>query len=230
MPVDRSSIDEQLREIGEGERWWEQREFRDLPYILHPGERIRGITLGKLLGRRRPRLPLAAPWLFVATDQRLLCLRHERFARKQVDIPWSQITRLHQRGGLRSHEVVVETPERRYRLRVPRQDALRFATTLTQLAPRPQRPVADLGPLAWIPGMTTVAALPGFSGVVTKVAMLSPPDYATRVEKLEATVERLQGEMDRLQSEVEQLQQQTSFLEALLQKRAAEAALTQPDS
>lgn len=34
MPVDRGAIDAQLREIGEGEGWWEQREFRALPSIL----------------------------------------------------------------------------------------------------------------------------------------------------------------------------------------------------
>ena len=49
MPVDRGAIDGQLREIGEGERWWEQREFRDLPYVLQPDERLRGLTNGKLV-------------------------------------------------------------------------------------------------------------------------------------------------------------------------------------
>lgn len=227
MPVDRGAIDAQLREIGEGERWWEQREFRDLPYILDAEERIQGITLGKLLGRRRPRLPRAARWLFVATNQRLLCLKHERFARKQVDIVWSQITRVHQSSGIRASQFVIETPERRYRLRVLQVDALRFAGALAPLIPRSQvqRTGSELGPLAWIPGMTTVAALPVFSGVVSKVAMLFPPDYAARdqVERLEATVESLQSDVDRLQ-------QQVAFLEELLQKRAAETFLSRADS
>ncbi|MBA2670512.1 MAG: hypothetical protein H0U67_09090 [Gemmatimonadetes bacterium] len=53
MPIDRGEIDAQLRAIGEGERWWEQREFRDLPHVLHPDERIQGIINGKVLGPRR---------------------------------------------------------------------------------------------------------------------------------------------------------------------------------
>src|SRR5688572_173465 len=99
MPLDRGALDAQLREIGEGERWWEQREFRELPNILYPDERIRGITIGKLPGRT-PRLRLSSRWLFVATDQRLLCLKHERFARKQIDIVWGQVTRVHQGSGI----------------------------------------------------------------------------------------------------------------------------------
>jgi hypothetical protein len=207
--------------MGEGERWWEQREFRDLPYILHPEERIRGIATGKLLGRRRPRLR-SGRWLFVATDERLLCLRHERFARKQVDVVWSQITRVQQGAGLRHYQVTIQTPERRHRIRIPKADALRFTAALSSLIPRPtiQGLGPELEPLAWIPGMTTVARLPGFSGIASKVAMLSPPDYATR-----EYVERLEGTVERLQADVERLQQQVAFMEELLQKRAEEALL-----
>jgi hypothetical protein len=224
MPVDRGVIDAQLREIGEGERWWERREFRELPYILYADERIQGITLGKLLGPRRPRLRPAGRWLFVATDQRLICLKHERFARKQVDIARGQITRVHRSNRLRSYQITVETPERKYRLRIPKADAFRFAGALAPLIR--DSPVRRLGPelepLSWIPGITTVAALPGFAGIVSRVAMLSPPDYVTRdhVERLETTVERLQND-------VERLQQQVTFLENLLQRRAEEAALPQ---
>jgi hypothetical protein len=223
MPLDRGALDAQLREIGEGERWWEQREFRELPYILYPDERIRGITIGKLPGRA-PRLRLASRWLFVATDQRLLCLKHERLARKQIDIVWGQITRVHQGTGIRSYHITIGTPERTYRLRIPKADALRFAGALAPLIPRPSIPrlSPELEALSWIPGVTTLAALPPFDGIFSKVAMLSPPDYATKedVARLEATIERLQRDLERLQ-------QQVTFLEDLLQKRATEAVLSQ---
>jgi hypothetical protein len=218
MPVDRGAIDAQLREIGEGERWWEQREFRDLPYILHPDERILGITVGKLLGRRRPRVR-AGRWLIVATSQRLLCLNQGRFARKQVEIPLAQIVRMSQGNGIRSHQITIETPDRRYRIRIPKADAYRFASALAALVPaQQQRLHPDLEPLAWVPGITTVAALPGVAGLLSKVSALSPPDYAYRdhVERLEAVVERLQ-------EDVERLQQQVGFLENLLQKQAEDA-------
>jgi hypothetical protein len=222
MPVDRGALDAQLREIGEGERWWEYREFRELPYVLHPDERLRGITVGKMLGRRRPRVRPSPRWLLVATDERLLCLRHERFARKQIDIHWSQIVRVQQRSGFRFYQITIQTPERSHRIRIPKAEALRFTAALSTLVPRPtiQGLGPEMEPLSWIPGMATVARLPPFAGIASKVAMLSPPDYAPR-----EYVERLEASVDRLQAEVERLQQQVAFVEDLLHQRAPETAL-----
>lgn len=217
MPVDRGAIDAQLREIGEGERWWEKREFRDLPHILQAGEQIRGLVSGKLLGRRRPWVRLNAEWMFVATDQRLICLRQERFARKQVDISPGQILRVQHSSGLRGYQIVIWTPSRRYRIRIPKEDAFRFSGALAPLMPNaaPNRLSPELESLSWLPGISTVASMPLFGGIVTKVAMLSPPDAPgpDRLVQLEMTVERLQ-------SDVERLHQQVEFLEELLEKRA----------
>jgi hypothetical protein len=222
MPVDRGALDAQLREIGEGERWWEEREFRELPHVLYAGERILAITTGKLLGRA-PRLRPAARWLFLATDLRLLCLKRERFARKQVDIVWGQISHVQQSSGIRSYKITIATPERIYRLRIPKADALRFAAALAPRVPAPFKP--RLGPeleaLSWIPGITTIAALPPFDGIASKVAMLSPPGYA-----LKEDVERLEATIDRLHTDLERLQQQVTFLEDLLKRRSAEALLS----
>lgn len=228
MPVERSEIDAQLREIGEGERWWEHREFRSLPYVLHPGERITGIVTGRLLGMRRPRLR-SAPWLLVATDQRLLCLKQERFARKQVELAAGQIVRVQQSSGLRRFQITVYTAHGRYRIRIAKDDALRFSGALAALTP--DRAVARLPPAlepwAWLPGITRVAGVPGVAGLAERISMLSPPDYANRehFERLESTVERLQHD-------VERLQQQVAFLEELLQKRSEHDFLTrlQPES
>jgi hypothetical protein len=221
MAVDRGAIDAQLREIGEGERWWEQREFRDLPYILHADERLLGLATGKLLGRRRPRVR-ARRWLFVVTGQRLICLSQRRFARNQVEIPISQIIRLQQGNGLRSHQITIQTPERRYRLRVSSADAYRFATALVSVVPDAPRRVLhpDLEALSWIPGIRTVAALPAVSGIISKVSSLSPPENPAH-----AQIERLEATVDRLQEDVERLQQQVSFLENLLQKQQESAFL-----
>lgn len=222
MPVDRGAIDAQLREIGEGERWWEQREFRTLPYVLHPDERILGIINGKLLGARRPRIRPAGPWLFVATNQRLICLKQERFARKQVEFASGQITGVRQSSRLRAYQVTIATPQGTYRIRIPKADAFRFTGALATLmqSPQVQRAGPEVELLPWLPGFNTVAALPGVAGLVSKVSLLASPEYATRahVEHVEATVERLQNDVGRLQ-------QQVAFLEELLQKRAEEAFL-----
>ncbi|HUF51164.1 MAG TPA: hypothetical protein VMN60_10040, partial [Longimicrobiales bacterium] len=91
MGVDRGTIDSQLKEIGEGEHWWEQAEFRELSHVLHEGERMLGIAYGKLLGPRRPGIRPPRKWLLVVTDQRLICLQQERYGRKQIDVPATMI-------------------------------------------------------------------------------------------------------------------------------------------
>lgn len=221
MPVDRGAIDRQLRDIGEGEHWWEQREFRDLCHVLHPEERIAGLVKGRLLGRRRPRLPRlpgTGEWLIVATDQRLICLKQERFGRKQIDLPTDVILRIEQGGGLRRYQVTVHTTTKRYRIRIAKNDAFRFARALGPLMP--SRPASTLPPalqpLAWIPGMTAVASLPGVGRIVSEFSP-APPEPASR-----ASVERLEATVDRLETDVERLQQQVAFLEELLERRAAE--------
>lgn len=224
MPIDRGAIDAQLRDIGEGERWWEHREFRDLPHILHTDERIQGIVRGKLLGRRRPRVRPTGRWIIVATDQRVICLKQERFARKQVEIAAGEIVAVHHRSGLRAYQITIQTPQRRYRIRIPKVDAFRFAGAISPLVPQSGagRVHPELEPWAWIPGMSAAASLPGISGLLSKVAMLSPPDYATRDH-----LDRLETAVDRLQQDVERLQQQVGFLESLLEKRAKDALLLQ---
>lgn len=220
MPIDRGAIDAQLREIGEGDRWWEHREFRDLPHILHADEQIRGLITGKLLGARRPRLRMAGSWVFVATSQRLIALKQERFARKQVEVAAGQVIRIHPSTRLRSCQIVVETPQRRYRLRVPKAEAFRFAGALATLMPAApaQPPVLEAESWSWFP--RSVAALPGVAGLVDRVSG-SGQDYASRahVERLEMTVEALQNELERLRHQV-------VFLEDLLRKQSEDTFLS----
>jgi Bacterial PH domain len=220
MPVDRGSIDAQLREIGEGERWWEQREFRDLPYILDLEERLRGITTGRVLFSRTPSLSRRGRWLLVVTNQRVLCLKQERFSRRQVDISFGEIVRLHQRNRLRAHQITIDTLDRGYRLLIAKADAFRFVGALSTALPQPPKPrlSPELEPLSWIPGLHTVAALPGVAGIVSKVSLLSPPDRpaSDRIERLERTISLLRDDVDRLQEQVE-------FLEGILRKKSEEA-------
>lgn len=220
MPVDRGEIDAQLREIGEGERWWEQREFRDLPYILHADETIRGLANARILGRVRPRVRPGRRWLVVVTSERVICLRQERFARKQIDIAPGQVAYVAQKSRLRSHQITIDTAQRRYRMRIPKDEAFRFGAALVSILPKAAGPQLhpDLEPLSWIPGVKTVATLPGMANIVS---LLSPPDNPGQ-----GKVERLEAAVDRLQADVDRLQQQVAFLEDLLEKRAEAALIT----
>ncbi|HET7274249.1 MAG TPA: PH domain-containing protein [Longimicrobiaceae bacterium] len=217
MPVDRGAIDEQLREIGEGERWWEQREFRDLPHILHADEDIRGIVNGRLLGPRRPRVVPTGRWLVVATNLRLIFLKQERFGRKQVEVPLDQIVGMRHTSRLRGMQATIWTTQRRFRLRIPKAEAFRFLGALEAIISRPERHHQNVAlPLSsWGPGMSRLAAVPGVSGLISTLTTLSPPDSVPSREfaRLEATVERLENEVQRLREQVE-------FLENLAQERA----------
>lgn len=224
MAVDRSTIDGQLRQIGEGDRWWEQREFRDLPYILNADERIHGIVNGKLFGPRRPRVMPAAHWLFVATDQRLICLKRERVGRGQVDIRLDQILHLQHGSRLRGVQIVLDTPQRRYRIRVSKGDAFRFIGALTPLLmrglPAPAEGATPAPLLLPAPAAQAGSGLTGFFSRMT--GSVPAADYVMRgeLERVVATVERLERELERTQQHVE-------FLENLLQSRA-EGAFSLP--
>lgn len=223
MAVDRGSIDAQLRDIGEGEHWWELKEFRALPHILRPEERIRGIVSGRVSASRIPRVRPHNRWLVLVTDERLICVKQERYARRQIEIARDQVSRISHGSRVRGYRITVDSGTRRYRIHIAKTDAFRFTGALAPFVP--QRPTRALDPeveaFSWIPGMSTVASLPGFSGIVTRVAQLSPPAATLRpgqLENLEATV-------DRLQADVERLQQQVEFLESLLEKRSEESFL-----
>lgn len=213
MPIDRGAIDGQLREIGEGERWWEQREFRDLPYVLQPDERLRGLTNGKLVKWRRPRVLRSTSWLVVVTTQRVIFLKMARFGRQQVDVHLDQITGVHQRTRLRSVQVTLESRSRKHRVLIPKEEAFRFMGALAPLIQRPD--------VTTDPGILGFGATPRIAGLLARVT--APPEpYVKPAElaRVEATVERLENEVERLQQHVE-------FLEKLLQKRS-EGAFSLP--
>ncbi len=227
MPVDRGAIEAQLREIGESERWWEHREFRELPNVLHAEERIRALTSGNLLGARGPHLnPAAARWLMVVTSHRLLCLKQERFARKQIDVAPRQITRIYQRSRLRAFEITIDTPLRAYRMRIPKADALRFSGALGDLMSDPPAhrvlpPAAQAQePAPRLPALPSAGAPRERVGMVRRFTRRFSQDYVPRepLERLQITVERLQDDLERLQERV-------NFLEDLLQKQSNESFL-----
>jgi Bacterial PH domain len=225
MPLDRGAIEAQLREIGESERWWEHREFRELPNVLHAEERIQALTSGSLNGARRPRMTPGGRWLIVVTTQRLLCVKQERFARKQVDFSPAQIARIYQRSRLRTFDITIDTPLRTYRIRIPKMDALRFSGALGSLMAEPGAqealPTIERAPAApQLPAPSSEAPRAPRMGVVRRFTRRFSPDYVPR-----EPLERMQMTVDRLQHDVERLQQRVTFLEDLLHKQSDEAFL-----
>lgn len=218
MPLDRGVIDQQLQDLGEGNRWWDQREMRDLPAVLSSDERILAIARGRIA---RVRI-LRRTWLIVVTDRRLVCLRSAgRGGWRQVDVPAKQITRVALRIGPMHGRVRVTARDRSIRLLVPRSDAYKLATALTGVGnitrPSPNLP----GPVLMVRRVFDhVLALPA--------AALNPEAASTpalsRMAKEPATAPALpdpvtEQRIEWLESQVAELQQQIDFLERLLQER-----------
>ena len=73
-----------------------------------------------------------------------------------------------------------------------------------------------------VPGMSTVAALPGVERMLTKATVLTAHDPSIRSE-----IQRLESTVERLQQEVERLREHVAFLEQLLETRAEQNLLTE---
>ena len=218
MPVDRQTIEEQLAALGEAERWWDQKELRDLPHVLGEDERIHALATGRLL--MRPRRTLK--WVIVVTSDRVVCLRSDdRWGRRQLDIPLSEITSVSHRGGLRSAKIVLVRGKRKHRIRLAKTDAQRLVAALAELGATMPRTGyafqyrAFRAPLPW-GAMRRIQLLD-----VRAVPALPPAKPVESVTKRDLA--RLEDALAGLENDVRSLQQQVEFLEQLLQQRTADA-------
>jgi len=216
MPLDRGTIDQQLESLGEGARWWDQRELRDLPSVLVEDEQILAISRGKL---GRPRW-LHRSWLVVLTDHRLLCLRSSSSPSwRQLEVPNSQVVRVNLRIGPFRGRVMVVTAGRTYRLLLPRTDAYRIQATLAGLVQPGKAVVSGFGPARMARRVIDhVLALPAVAlapqGKPERPPAPPPPDTSG-----------LERHVQVLEDQILLLQQQVDFMEQLLQRSAAERPL-----
>lgn len=215
MPLDRASIDQQLQDLGEGSRWWNHRELRDLPAVLHADERILAMARGKLARLRWVR----RPWLIVVTNQRLLCLRSSGTSWRQLEVAAGQITRVAIRIGPFRGRVIVAAGRYRYRLLAPREDAYRLAQALHSLV-TPQHLVPGFAPTQLVRRVFDhVLALPAAAFGPT---LSGPPAPAPAVD-----TSALEQRLQLMEDQVLQLQQQVDFLEQLLRERSGPPAITE---
>jgi hypothetical protein len=209
MPMDRGTLDLQLRNLGDGTKWWDRRELRDLPHILAADEQVLAIARGKIARVR----VVHRPWLIVVTDQRLLCLRSAgEPAWRQVEVPASQINRVSLRVGPFRGRVVVGAGDRTYRLLVPRSDAYRLLSALSSLATPANPGVSGFGPVLLVRRvMDHVLALPA--------AALEPGGGPPRQILPAPLNEEAEQRIQSLEDDVNELRQQITFLEQLLADR-----------
>jgi hypothetical protein len=218
MPIDRSTLERQLDELGGSSHWWNERELRDLPAILQHDEQVLAVARGKV-GRLRF---LRRSWLIVVTDTRLLCIRSSRrFGWRQFEIGAEHMRRVTLRIGPFRGRVRVESAGETLKLLLPRMDAYEVHRSLNILA----EPAAQL------------AARPGARRVMRRVVdhILAFPAVALEPEttKRRAAAPPQQPQlpappspqvterMESLEEETEELRQQVEFLEQLLRERQA---------
>jgi hypothetical protein len=212
MAIDRGILDEQLQQLGEPSRWWDLRELRDLPSVLHPDERIIAMSRGKVARVR----VLRRAWLIVVTDKRLLCLRSGgRKSWRQIEVDARQIARVSLRVGPFRGRVLVVADSHRYRLLVPRSDAYKVNAALLSVS-SPAGAVTGFAPTRVIRRVVDhVLALPA-------VALDPHPQQAPqRVLPSPAEQEARERHTHEMEQQMQQLRDQVEFLEQLLRQRGA---------
>ena len=207
MPTDRGVIDQQLLALREGSHWWDQREFRDLPAVLHADEHILALSRGKLARMRW----LPRTWLIVVTNRRVMCMRSAGGTGwRQLEVNAEQIERVALRIGPFRGRVLVVAGGQTFRLLVPREDAYKLMTALSSLGTHAKDTFTGYGPTRIVRRvMDHVLALPA--------AALDPTGPRTlRVGVDNAAVEQ---RVASLEEDVQELRQQVEFLEKLLRER-----------
>lgn len=213
MAIDRGTIDQQLQALGEGTRWWELRELRDLPAVLEADERILAISRGKIARVRWMR----RSWLIVVTDRRLLCLRSGRGDTwRQLEVRAAVIERVSLRVGPFRGRVVISAGEARYRLLVPRTEAYRLVTALTSMGSPRRDTLTTIGP--------TLLVRRVIDHVLSLPAAALGPGAPRQVVPVQPDTSVFDQRVQLLEEQVSELQKQVEFLEELLRRRHAMAA------
>jgi hypothetical protein len=208
MPIDRGIIDQQLQALGEGSRWWDHRELRDLPAVLDGDEHILAISRGKLARVRW----LRRVWLIVVTNRRLLCLRSAGGTSwRQLEVSAALITRATLRIGPFHGRVVVLAGGHTYRLLVPRADAYKLSTALSSLSHAGKDTQSGFGPTLMIRRV--------FHHVLALPAAALNPEQPGRSPPVRPDTTAIDQRLESLEEQVEELQRQVKFLEQLLEQR-----------
>ena len=208
MPIDRGIIDNQLQALGEGSRWWDHRELRDLPAVLDADEQILAISRGKIARVRW----LRREWLIVVTNRRLLCIRSAGGTSwRQLEVSAGTIGRVALRIGPFHGRVVVVSSGNTFRLLVPRPDAYKLLTALSSLSNFGKEAMSGFGPTLMIRRM--------FHHVLALPAAALNPEIPGKSPPAGPDVMAIDQRFESLEEQVEELQRQVKFLEQLLRQR-----------
>lgn len=91
-PVTAQQVEEQIKALGDFDKFFTRKEMKYLPEVLRPGEQIKAMTSGMLDNNT---------WLIIATNQRVIFLdKGMLYGLKQLEIPLKAITAIINKQGL----------------------------------------------------------------------------------------------------------------------------------
>ncbi len=126
MPVDKSVIDKQLKELGSFDSWFTKKEIRYLPDVIDEEEEIKAITSGLHEGNT---------WLIVITTRRILFLdKGMIYGLKQMEMPLTQITSVSHKTGLMFGDIEIYTAGGKKKIEtISKRDVPKVAAILSDL-------------------------------------------------------------------------------------------------
>lgn len=123
MPQDKAKVQEQVKSLGEFNKFGTRKEIKHLREVLDADEKILGMTSGFYDGNT---------WLVTVTDKRLLFLdKGMIYGLKQVDIHFDQVSAVAHKTGLLLGEIMVTTGGGLVKVeKISKQDVPRVATLI----------------------------------------------------------------------------------------------------
>ena len=135
MGVDPSTVNAQIKALGDFHQWFTKKEIQHLPEVMTPGETIRALTSGYYDSNT---------WLITVTDQRILFLdKGMLFGLKQVDLPFHQISSISHKTGLVFGELHIATSSGKCLIKnIPKSEVAKISGILSSLVREAHAPAA----------------------------------------------------------------------------------------
>jgi hypothetical protein len=174
MPVDKATVDAQLKALGDFHQYFTKKEVNCLPQVLIQGENIRALTSGLYEGNT---------WLVTVTDQRLLFLdKGMLYGLKQIEMPLRQISSISHKTGMIFGELHIATSSGKSVVKqIPKTDVVKIATVVSELVRGSHTP--PVGPAQSAVATDVASQLERLAALMEK-GVLTPAEFATQKAKL----------------------------------------------
>ena len=174
MKATASSVEAQIKALGDFHQWFTRREIQHLPEVLSPGETIRALTSGVYEGKT---------WLITVTDQRLLFLdKGMLYGLKQVELPLRHISSISHTTGLMFGELQIATGSGKSIVKsIPKAEVAKISSIVSSLIRAAHSPSAP--PASSTAPVDVSAQLERMASLMER-GVLTPQEFAVQKAKL----------------------------------------------